>query len=1004
MAAAGAFGTGTGLIDIAAGGDIVLNDSSAAVYTVGENQGTGTIPDVSGLSPEVIQELFYEGDFLANGGDLRLIAQNDIRGANGHQLISEWLARNGGVLLLPDGAEFLVPASWAVNIGAFRQNVGALGGGDVQVSAGGDVTELSVMLPTTGQPQGDADSAPAIAGGGDLSLDAGGDILSGVFFVERGRGRLRAGGAITRAPGQDAHPIFALGDAQFSVRARQKIDIESVLNPSVVVTSPTQGISDLVLPTKTFFFTYGEHSAATFEALSGDIALHNRTEVLQNVSDDLAFSGSESLAFAAYPATLKVRSLQGSILVANGFSLSPSAVGDLQLLAGQNMSLDPSGASTVNLIMSDADAALLPSTVKTSANLDDANIRLTIPASPDFHAASPVHAGDASPVQVAAQRGYLGIVEGSQELRMYLPKQARAFAGGDVSNLSLNIQHVRDTDISELVAVSDIFFPTLRTPAGAVVPNTNAIEVAGPGDFFIIAGGDVDLGGSNGVRTVGNLQNPVLAAAGADVTVVAGVDPSMDYDEFIQRYLVESNDYQAELATYLTERTANGTDVATFSALPPREQREFVFQVFFSELRASGISATKQGDRDFSQGFAAIATLFPDQQNPGDVKSFLSQITTLDGGSINLLVPSGLINAGVAGAVGINKPPAALGITAQREGDINGFSDGDFLVNQSRVFALDGGDITIWSSVGDIDAGRGAKTALSIPPPTVTFDANGNAVVEFPPAISGSGIRGAVSTPNRAPGDVFLFAPGGVVNAGDAGISSAGNLTVAATAVLGADNISVGGTSTGVPTATVSVPVGLASASSAVAATVRLPAELMPASPAFTTPPGAKRNTSPGARFGVLTAPRIPLPEIAGGNSTTALPLASNVTVGGGIDSAVLAPRPASISAALQIVIPRQRLIHEEIAIGKAVDVAFRLRGRPKRRRRLVNPNSARDTGIDKPRRHASSARSVAVIWLRKDFSVSGALLVREQRRNRRKSLTEIPISLLRRRVPGARF
>ncbi len=48
-------------------------------------------------------------------------------------------------------------------------------------------------------------------------------------------------------------------------------------------------------------------------------------------------------------------------------------------------------------------------------------------------------------------------------------------------------------------------------------------------------------------------------------------------------------------------------------------------------------------------------------------------------------------------------------------------------------------------------------------------------------------------------GNVDLIAPDGNVNAGDAGIGSAGNLTIAAQHVLGADNIQVGGVSSGVP-------------------------------------------------------------------------------------------------------------------------------------------------------------------------------------------------------------
>ena len=98
----------------------------------------------------------------------------------------------------------------------------------------------------------------------------------------------------------------------------------------------------------------------------------------------------------------------------------------------------------------------------------------------------------------------------------------------------------------------------------------------------------------------------------------------------------------------------------------------------------------------------------------------------------------------------------------------------------------------MWSTRGDIDAGRGAKTAISAPPPVITVDPNGQVRVTFPAALSGSGIQTLATTAGRKPGDVDLFAPRGVVNAGDAGIV-AGNLTIAATAVLGADNIKVSG-------------------------------------------------------------------------------------------------------------------------------------------------------------------------------------------------------------------
>jgi hypothetical protein len=86
-----------------------------------------------------------------------------------------------------------------------------------------------------------------------------------------------------------------------------------------------------------------------------------------------------------------------------------------------------------------------------------------------------------------------------------------------------------------------------------------------------------------------------------------------------------------------------------------------------------------------------------------------------------------------------------------------------------------------------------------VPPPIVRVDLQGNVTLEQQGAVTGSGI-GALFVAGGSAGDVDLIAPKGTVNAGDAGIR-AGNLNIAAQVVLGADNISVTGTSTGTPVA-----------------------------------------------------------------------------------------------------------------------------------------------------------------------------------------------------------
>jgi hypothetical protein len=129
-------------------------------------------------------------------------------------------------------------------------------------------------------------------------------------------------------------------------------------------------------------------------------------------------------------------------------------------------------------------------------------------------------------------------------------------------------------------------------------------------------------------------------------------------------------------------------------------------------------------------------------------------------------------------------------------------------VEQSKIITQYGSDITVWVNNGDIDAGRGSKTALSVPQRVVSTNADGKTTIEAKGAAAGSGIRAQTYDPDGptgvqiAPplGSVALIAPRGILNASEAGIA-AGNFLAVATQVLGANNISVSGTSSGVPVA-----------------------------------------------------------------------------------------------------------------------------------------------------------------------------------------------------------
>jgi filamentous hemagglutinin len=829
--------TGTGDIRVDAGGDFVLADAGSSLYTAGRPTDTQRY---GSFKNGFVAFQFY-GEYPVDGGDIAIDAGRDVQGALTGQFFDGWFVRTGDWSRNADHTGE-TPTAWAVALGTpagtptagagFRQNVGALGGGNVTVSAGRNVADLSIMIPTTGkqtgqpsQPGNAADTGFAtnevtVSGGGDLSVTAGGDVTGGTFYTGRGAGDIQAAGSIQgTGSAPSLGPVLGLGDSRFRLTAGQDIALGAALNPTVVSSAHNRD----------YFFTYSGDSGIALTALSGNVNLQNdirglvdSVNSLRTSNQPLNFAGVSQGALSVYPASLDVTALQGDIGIERSFITYPAGSARFNLLAGGDIVTGQVG-DNVNVTVSDADPSLLPSVAFPATSYEDADQRLQAFGDPNLiHAQVPVHRGDPDPARIYAKGGILS----SDPLLFVLPKPVDAQAGGDLRDVSFKVQHA-DYAISSFQAGRDIRFTSPRNAQGNLVNLTREIEVAGPGQVWVTTGRNLDLGASEGIFTIGNTFNRALAEDGASISAFAGLGEAAHFDEFAQAYDPLSAKYADALTAYMRKRADDSAldhdgAAAAYQALPNEQRREFLLRVFFGELRAAASKAARTGkSADYEPGFKAIETLFPgsgqgaDSKYKGDLKLFFSKFHTVDGGDINLLAPGGLVNAGLAVAFAGAKPASDLGIVAQREGAVNAFVDGDFLVNQSRVFAMDGGDITIWSSNGNIDAGRGAKSAIAAPPPRITFDEHGNLKVEFPPVVSGSGIRTAASTAAH-PGDVYLAAPRGVVDAGEAGIGG-NNITIAATAVIGASNIDVGGTATGVPTANVAVSIAPAGAASAAA-------------------------------------------------------------------------------------------------------------------------------------------------------------------------------------------
>jgi filamentous hemagglutinin len=827
--------TGTGDIDLYAGRDFKLANADAAVYTVGARPGDAAQRFGSFSNFDAVWSFYAE--YPTQGGDIGIQAGRDIVGAATSQFVPDWLVRTGSwVPGSPDNTQDNKTA-WGIAIDqpdssgesdiphegknpdyfidpqmlGFKQNVGALGGGNIRVTAGGSIASLSAVIPTVGQQVGRPDQKDGskdvnqieVHGGGQLEVKAGGDISGGTYYVGRGTGSVVSGGAITGDAANTAGPWFTLGSARLSVSARSDIAVGTVFDPFMLKERFVTGDG-------TFFSTYSDTSAVGFSSLAGDIAFNNKMAVFNerylNLADDspvlnsnlAEFKGGDYPALFYYPGQVSAQANSGSISIVHSFNMAPTPGGNLALLAGDSIGSTAAGDAFVAVNMTDTDPALLPRALNPVAtDLGVFNeIMSPVGAKDLIHAPVPVHTGDADPVRIAT---LTGDIVGQDPLSFFLPKSARIASGGDIRDVNFEVQNLAADDITEISAQRDIRFAIKRDDNGNLANGQIArFRISGPGSLHMLAGRNIDLGSSDGLVSFGNTLNPALPLSGASVSLVAGLSDTLDTAGFLKTYLKLSD-----------------TDIG---ALSPQQQLEKALPVLFDIVRKAGAAAAKSGKKAYEPGFEAIKALFPGEHYQGDIDLFFSRIHTIANGDINLLTPGGMINAGLTNSALGQKTTADLGIVVQQKGAINAIAKDDFTVNESRVFTQGGGDIMIWSSDGDIDAGKGAKSALSAPPTQSTFDDQGNLVVVFPPVLSGSGIRTATSDPKKSAGDVYLFAPRGVVDAGEAGIGG-NNVVIAATAVIGASNIQVSGTSVGVPSAAPPpvVPAGASSAAAAAA-------------------------------------------------------------------------------------------------------------------------------------------------------------------------------------------
>ena len=444
--------TGSGDITINAGRDVQLLNQFATIYSAGSLvadpslNGTFQSPKPSfssysaatGSLGAVQQSPAYPVQYAIAGGNVDISAQHDIThltvdksgnlvADSEREMPVNWLYRRGYVdpftgLFSTSNYGDIASTTWWVDYSNFFEGVAALGGGNVTLHAGHDVSNVDAVAPTNARMPSGAPSANALVenGGGDVSVIAGHNIDAGVYYVERGKGTLTAGNAITtnstRSPSmtyfntpsdvQDTKTwlptTLFLGKGSFDVTSGGDMLLGPVANAFLL----PQGYNNTYWY-KSYFSTYAASDSVNASSLGGSITFReNVTLTASGASvpgtvsalqawflNELVLNNSSvsylqpwlrlaetqvapfATAFSLLPPTLMATAYSGNINLAGNLTLSPSPNGTLDLFANgavnglqyngsiklNGTTVSVWGSSTINL--SDADPSLLPSVI-----------------------------------------------------------------------------------------------------------------------------------------------------------------------------------------------------------------------------------------------------------------------------------------------------------------------------------------------------------------------------------------------------------------------------------------------------------------------------------------------------------------------------------------------------------------------------------------------------------------------------------------------------------------
>lgn len=710
------------------------------------------------------------GSLQAHNGNVDLLAGNNVTVAGGHirtvgggDISVRAVAGNINSGTKANGFRFL-PGGYQVD--ADLGGISTAAGGDVTLNAGQDVISY---LPLAGGLQGNAGTGAFGAEPGNVTITAGRDV-SGHFVARNGTGEITAGRDAGTASRLLALSVVSGG---WTVDAERDLLLQEVRNPNGLFNNLGSSTS-----ANRHRFDYAPDAYTT---LTAGHSVQLRGTALPRYNDTFS-QGMPPI----YPGTLTVSAGAGGVVLGNDVVLFPSPRGNLSITTTDGGSLaGTKPGDLAQLIVSDSGKTHY-------RGFGDFGI--------SDHAATPVHLDDAEPVRLDIAGDMQGILLGS-------PKRAEITVGGNLVNSRFDGQNLRADDVTTLHVAGDIINRNEFTSVPlAAKPDFSAFEL---GLIFPpLTGALAGLESKFFYNAVTKALTFQGRMTGDELRLLLNT-PVIVFDAAGQPVMKPNGEPETRLVATLPPDVANALytasqDVPLNSDTGYRIGGGGTFDVRARNLDLGAtIGIVSQGPR----GNAALAKLFTDGADlnvtlGGNLEMFSTKIASLNGGDITV-VADGSVNVGSRSFIASDAN--ARGIFTVDPSDVTVIARGNIDVNGSRIAGYDGGNVTVRSLEGNVDAGTGGSGSATVE--KLYVDPVTRQILTYSPTIPGSGILATTFPPSldaafpvsqNTVGNILVETPRGDIVASAGGVvqiplngvgASAGTVTLRAGTKDAAGNV-----------------------------------------------------------------------------------------------------------------------------------------------------------------------------------------------------------------------